>query len=252
MQHGRSATILLSSPASDERINPSFSVSFSKCFWWPFQSPISAVKVICAVVIERRVNFSSYFSPKWFSFSTSMDWIGSMDLLLVLALRVNVVGKIDKVDTLRVCFCERWIKLVHFGTYLSTRIFCMLVYLKASRTEVHIPITFSFIPFRRQPFKQDERFNLISGHVHRYPLSPSLFLPSDLIYFLNQKQTAKQRGLSVLRKGGEQSKETPQGSLKQPVMGDLNNRKDVDKWDFSPWNCDPMAFLYLSTMCISS
>lgn len=66
--------------------------------------------------------------------------------------------------------------------------FCMLLYLEAGRTEVHMPITFSFIPFCRQPLKQDKRFHSISGHVHRYLLFSSFFLPSDLIYFLNQKK----------------------------------------------------------------
>lgn len=129
--------------------------------------------------------------------------------------------------------------------------FCMLLYLEAGRTEVHIPIIFSFIPFCRQALNQDKRFHSVSGHVHRYPLFSSFFLPSDLIYFLNQNQLQTREGCWYFEKEVNKVRR-PQGSLKQPVMGDLNNRKDVARWDFSRWNCHPMTFLCLSTMCISS
>lgn len=106
----------------------------------------------------------------------------------------------------------------------------MLVYLETGRTEIHIPVIFSFIPFCRQSFKQDKRFNSISGHVHRYPL---FLLPAQWLNLLfKPEQTANQGGLLILWKGNELSEETPRGSLKQPVMGDLNNRKDMAGWDF--------------------
>lgn len=120
------------------------------------------------------ININCYFSPKWLIFSISMGWSVSMGFILFYLLVVNVVGKADDVGCFMALILWEVNQCSPFSTnYLSTEMFCMLMCMETGKTEILIQITFLFIPFCRQPFKYDKRFNVTSRYMHRYPRFPS-------------------------------------------------------------------------------